>query len=203
MRRLLITFIIISIFLCGCSNDSYRIEASEDTTKKIEDTDTIRENLEDIENTEETSTRPENTGSDTYVYMCGEVVNEGVYKVAATDRICDVIVAAGGLTEEADSTAINQAAKVEDGMQVYIPSIYDESGKAGAENASSDDFLVDLNTATAEELMTLTGVGESKARAIISYREEHGRFSTIEELMNIDGIKQGVYNKIKDSIKVS
>lgn len=203
MRRLLITFIIISIFLCGCSNDNYKIEATDDTTNKIENTDTTKENIEDIKDTEETSTKSQGTASEAYVYICGEVVNEGVYQVSATNRICDVIAAAGGLTDEADSTAVNQAAKVEDGMQVYIPSIYDEPKESSAEDASSDDGLVNLNTATAEELMTLTGVGESKALAIISYREEHGGFSTIEELMNIDGIKQGVYNKIKDSIKVS
>lgn len=135
------------------------------------------------------------------VYVCGEVKNPGVYELDATDRIVSAIEAAGGLTKKASQESVNQAQKMEDGQQIYIPSKSESRGdsneKAGEKRTSN---LISLNQATKEELMTLPGIGQSKAEAILSYRQEHGKFSSIEDLMKITGIKDGVYNKIKDYI---
>lgn len=140
-----------------------------------------------------------------YVYVCGEVVHPAVYKVPAGARICEAIAMAGGLTEEAAVEAVNQAEPVTDGMMIRIPDVLEAENTAeeGADSASTmTDGRLDLNTATVQELMTLSGIGEAKAESIVAYREKTGGFSTIEDIMNVEGIKEGVYNRIKDSITV-
>ncbi len=165
------------------------------------------------------------------VHVCGCVNNPGVYTLCAGARINDAVAAAGGFTPEADVNYLNLAGFLQDGVKVYVPSVDEtkdlerdgsisfdaagggavSSGMTGADVVSSgmigigadvDDGLVNINTATRDELMTLPGVGESKADAIIKYREENGRFETISQIMNISGIKDGLFNKIKDKIKV-
>lgn len=133
-----------------------------------------------------------------YVYVCGEVEEPGVYSLKPGARICDALELAGGITKEGKPEALDQAVCVVDGQTIYVPSIYEQT-----ENVDADDGLVDINNADKELLMTLPGIGESKAQLILEYREEHGTFESVEDLMNIPGIKEGVYNKIKDSIKVS
>ncbi len=135
------------------------------------------------------------------VYVCGEVKNPGVYELDATDRIVSAIKAAGGLTKKAVPESVNQAQKMEDGQQIYIPSKSESRGDSNKEAGEiKSSSLISLNQATKEELMTLPGIGQSKAEAILSYRQEHGGFSRVEDLMKITGIKDGVYNKIKDYI---
>ena len=155
-----------------------------------------------------------------YVHVCGQVVKPGVYELPAGSRLYEVLVLAGGLTENAAGEGLNQAEKIEDGSRVYVPSKeeYTASGQnfpEGSGEASTcgtaeakevpeatADNKVNLNTATKEQLMTLSGIGEAKALAIISYRESHGNFQKIEELMQVEGIKNGVFQKVKDQIKV-
>lgn len=148
-----------------------------------------------------------------YVHVCGEVASPGVYTLRAGSRIYEAIQAAGGLTEEAAGESLNQAAEAEDGQQIYVPSkeevIQGRTAQADQKEAAwstgiqnQDDGKVDLNTASKEQLMTLNGIGEAKAAAIIQYREEHGGFQHTEELMEVEGIKEGTYNKIKDQIKI-
>lgn len=132
-----------------------------------------------------------------FVYVCGAVVNEGVYELPEGSRGYEAIQMAGGFTETAAKTAIDQAAVLQDEMTLYVPN-YSEV----AATQSADEGKVNLNLASREELMTLPGVGESKADSIISYREEHNGFKSIEEIMEISGIKEGLYNKIKDDIKI-
>lgn len=155
------------------------------------------------------------------VHVCGCVNNPGVYTLCTGARINDAVAAAGGFTPEADVNYLNLAGFLQDGAKVYVPSVDEtkdlagegavSSGMTGADVVSSgmigigadvDDGLVNINTATRDELMTLPGVGESKADAIIKYREENGGFETISQIMNISGIKDGLFNKIKDKIKV-
>lgn len=135
-----------------------------------------------------------------FVYLCGEVVNPGVYELDAESRVCDGIAAAGGLTEAAAADLINQAEHLEDGQMIKIPSMEEIQSQAEEEDKSG---LVNINQAGAEELMTLPGIGQSKADAIISYREKNGSFKNTEEIMNISGIKEKAYEKIKDSITVN
>ena len=147
------------------------------------------------------------------VHVCGCVNNPGVYTLCAGARINDAVAAAGGFTPEADVNYLNLAGFLQDGVKVYVPSVDETKDLAGegADVVSSDmigigadvdDGLININTATRDELMTLPGVGESKANAIIKYREENGGFETISQIMNISGIKDGLFNKIKDKIKV-
>jgi competence protein ComEA len=132
-----------------------------------------------------------------YVYVCGCVNNPGVIGVKEGSRIVDVIAKAGGMTEEADTNALNQAEPVVDGQKVYVP-IKGEK----VSNSSSGQGKVNINTAGESELMTLPGIGESKAKAIISYRKESGGFKSIEDIMNIPGIKTSAFSKIKEYICV-
>lgn len=139
-----------------------------------------------------------------YVYVCGAVKNPGVYELSQDSRVSDAIALAGGFTEEAAPESYNLAEKVTDEQKIQIlteTEIEKQTAEAASEVAS--DGKVNLNTATAAELMTLPGVGQAKADAIISYREEHGQFETKEDVMNVSGIKEGVFAKMKDSIIVN
>lgn len=136
-----------------------------------------------------------------YVHICGEVVSPGVYQVPAGSRIYDVLLLAGGFREGAAEEAINLAEEVTDGMQVIIPSkeaLQEEKEALEKQRAG----MVNINTATAEELCTLPGVGESRAEDIIAYRNKHGAFETIEEIMQVSGIKEGLYEKIRSKIYI-
>lgn len=135
------------------------------------------------------------------VYVCGEVKSPGVYELPEGSRIVDAVEAAGGMTEAASGTWLNLAEPVSDGQKIEVPS-ETEASELEKEQQEVQSGLVNLNTASAEELMTLTGIGESKAEAILSYREEHGGFEKPEELMEIPGIKEGVFEKIRDQVTV-
>ena len=149
-----------------------------------------------------------------YVHICGAVKQPGVYELTADSRLFEAIQMAGGLTEEAADQVLNQAELIEDGSRIYVPT--KEEVKAGMDNGdtltqnednaekagSTSDGKVDINTAEKNELMTLPGIGEAKADAIVRYREEHGTFQKIEDLMEVEGIKEGVFQKVKDQIKV-
>lgn len=137
-----------------------------------------------------------------FVHICGEVKNPGVYEVNMDSRVCDVLNLAGGFTEEAAQNAINLAELVTDGMMVVVPSkeeLKEISLKQEIQNAG----LVDINTASLEELCTLPGIGKARAEAIIAYRQENGSFTTIEDIMLVSGIKSGMYEDLKDKIYVS
>lgn len=136
-----------------------------------------------------------------FVYVCGEVEAAGVYELPEGSRIVDAVEAAGGMTEEASGTWLNLAEPVSDGQKIEVPS-REQAEELKKEEEEAQSGLVNLNTASAEELMTLSGVGEAKAQAILDYREEHGGFQKPEDLMEIPGIKEGVFQKIKDQITV-
>lgn len=153
-----------------------------------------------------------NAGSDTVlVHICGEVRTPGVYELTADSRICDVLLLAGGFTADADTEAVNMAAGIEDGMQIVIPTETDRtqemtgnsSDRTGETAAGkTESQLVNINTADKETLMSLPGIGAGKAEAVIAYREAGGVFKDIKDIMLVDGIKEGVYTKIKDKICV-
>ena len=162
-----------------------------------------------------------NLSGKVYVYICGQVKKPEVYELAVDSRVTDAVELAGGFTKQAAPECVNLARVVVDGEQIYIPSkkemeqgSYSVSEKTTTEdkvsglqekdksNQTNTSQLVNINQADLKELMELPGIGETKAAAIISYREEHGSFQSKEELMNITGIKTGLYTKIKDYIKV-
>lgn len=134
------------------------------------------------------------------VYVCGNVVSPGVYEIASGMRVADAIELAGGVLEEADETVLNLADYVTDGQRIYVPN--KEEAAAGNYEQDADGGLVNINTAGINELTTLPGIGQSRAESIISYRENNGKFQSIEDIMNISGIKQAAFSKIKDYICV-
>lgn len=136
-----------------------------------------------------------------YVHICGEVEHPGVYEMEPGSRIFQAVELAGGFTAEAATDALNLAQETADGMKITVPS-RTEMQMAQAPGADDGAHKINLNTATKEELMTLRGIGEARAADIIRYREEHGPFQAIEEIMNISGIKESAFLKIKDDITV-
>lgn len=136
-----------------------------------------------------------------YVHICGEVNNPGVYELAEGSRIFEAVEAAGGFTEEAAQASLNLAQVISDEEQIVILTQDEAAEKARLEREQAAG-IVNLNTASKEQLMTLTGIGESRAEDILRYRQESGGFQAIEEIMNVPGIKESAYLKIKDSITV-
>ena len=135
------------------------------------------------------------------VFVCGAVMNPGVYELPADSRVYEAIALAGGMTDEAATTAVNQAELLSDGQMIEIPTKEEQQEKTAAEEARSES-LVNINTADPEELKTLPGIGDSKARSIVAYREKNGAFGTIEDIKNVDGIGDGVFAKLEDCITV-
>ena len=173
----------------------------------------------------------EHTGSDdsetsegVYVYICGEVTNPGVYILPESARICDAVDAAGGMTEQASRNYWNLAKELGDGEMIYIPTIEeanergfseldaagdaasgfstDAAAKEQQTSGISSDGRVNINAATKEELMTIPGIGETRADSIVAYRKENGNFGAIEDIMNVSGIKDATFQKIKNYITV-
>ena len=156
-----------------------------------------------------------------FVHVCGAVVSPGVYGMEADARVYEAVSCAGGLREDAVGEAVNQAQKVTDGERIYIPTREEvmnglipeaeedtetaagSTEESGGAQTGSTDGKVNINTASAEELKTLSGIGDTRAESIIRYREEQGGFQSVEDLMNVEGIKEGVFEKIKERITVN
>ncbi|MDO4303182.1 MAG: helix-hairpin-helix domain-containing protein [Bacillota bacterium] len=141
------------------------------------------------------------------VHICGAVVNPGVYTLEEGSRIYQAVEKAGGFREDAREDYLNQADLIADGMKIYVPTCEETEGlwlEGMTEGAEADDAagLVNINTADEERLCTLPGVGSAKARSIIAYREKNGSYQRIEDIMNVEGIKEGLFQKIRDSITV-
>ncbi len=154
----------------------------------------------------------ESEKTDIYIHICGAVLNPGVYKAGVGARIFDLINMSGGLTEEAAGDFINQAMAVSDGQRIYIPTKKEVENLTPAEyleeestleNIGEKSDLININTADTEALMKLPGIGKAKAASIIEYRTANGSFQTIEELMKISGIKEGLFNRIAPCITVN
>ena len=161
-----------------------------------------------------------------YVDVCGAVANPGVFQLAAGSRVFQAIEAAGGYLPEAVQNCVNRAGVLADGQQLYILTQeemerqgLDPAEMAGASDGqmngsagtgqntgiaaqAQQDNRININTADETQLTTLTGIGATRAQAIIAYRQENGPFAAIEDIMNVQGIKEGTFAKIKDEIVV-
>ena len=180
----------------------------------------------DIDNGSEAVSDKEMQQAMIYVDVCGAVANPGVFQLAAGSRVFQAIEAAGGYLPEAALTCVNRAGVLTDGQQLYILT-QEEMERQGLDPAemvgASDgqmngsagtgqntgmtaqvqqDNRININTADEAQLITLTGIGATRAQAIIAYREENGPFAAIEDIMNVQGIKEGTFAKIKDEIVV-
>ncbi len=153
-----------------------------------------------------------------WVHVCGSVRSEGVYSLPEGSRVKDAIDAAGGFAEDADRSYLNLAAIVADATKVYVPAegeatasdlLYGSGSSASQEiiiasqpaGNGAAETKVDINKASVQELMSLPGIGRAKAEAIFSYREEHGFFSSPEEIKKVSGIGDGIYKKLESRIK--
>ena len=180
----------------------------------------------DIDNGSEAVSDKEMQQAMIYVDVCGAVANPGVFQLAAGSRVFQAIEAAGGYLPEAALTCVNRAGVLTDGQQLYIltqeemerqgldpaemsgASDGQMNGSAGTgQNTGMNaqvqqDNRININTADEAQLTTLTGIGATREQAIIAYREENGPFAAIEDIMNVQGIKEGTFAKIKDEIVV-
>ena len=173
-RKVFLVIIFCMGVLCGCgSRNNVYLEKIQTETSEVPQT--------------EEKDCQEEMGS-CMVYVCGAVENPGVYELPENSRVYEAVAMAGGMTE--------------DGQMLRIPTMEEVAAAQEESESNVDDGLLDINRASVADFMTLPGIGQSKAEALFQYREAHGRFSSIEEIMNVDGIKEGVFNKIKDSIKV-
>jgi len=154
------------------------------------------------------------TPSPIVVYVAGSVVNPGVYDLPLTSRVSDAIQAAGGLQPEADANLLNLASLLHDGDRLWVPAKIIDTPTSSSNSSGlvcitttpvppSPQNPLNINTATVDQIDLLPGIGPVKAGQIVAYRNQHGPFTTIEELQNVPGITANIYEKIKDLITVS
>lgn len=207
--KLLVPVILLCAALSGCGGreaDLLLKEVSEEDAVSAESADA---GVKEPSKAPEVTAEPE----EIYVDVCGAVARPGVFALESGSRVYQALEAAGGILPEGSAVFINQAQILTDGQQVYVPTQEEAEQQgdsppglsAGGASAGSGDETsgkVNINTADETQLTTLSGIGPSKAQAIIAYREENGGFSSIEEIMNVQGIKEGTFGKIKDDIAV-
>ena len=177
-KKILWMLLPVLIFV-GCGTQDSILKRGQPETGSLEeqqDTETVY-NVESETQNEKPEQEEKSLQEWIYVDVCGAVRNPGVYRIEAGSRVFQVLEQAGGCTEEASLETVNQADLLTDGQKIRIY--------------------------TKEELMTLTGVGETRAQAILAYRETHGSFSSVEELMQVEGIKEKTYEKLKDQIRIN
>lgn len=185
------------------------------------------EPAEDTAQYEKSGKAPDYGVSLLYVHICGAVCAPGVYELPEGSRVYEAVEKAGGFAENANQNYVNLSLPLEDGWKIVVPTTEEtdvlaaENGPAGQqaeagivtgqsgitqkESPRGEALaagLLDINNASREELCTLPGIGESRAESIIAYREKHGGFASIEDIMKIEGIKEGMFSKIKDRICV-
>ena len=218
MRRRLTAVLWILVILTGCLNGCEKKEETSgiEEISLEEDGEEASSGKEDSlektgEETREKGQEPEQEADAIFVYVCGQVAAPGVYELSAGARVYQAIERAGGTLEGASPESLNLAQQAEDGQKIYVPSKeeaeagtfpQDDSWGAASSSREQGGGKVNLNTADLEELMTLTGIGQTRAEAIITYREEEGAFQAPEDIMKVDGIKEGIYEKLKDEITV-
>ena len=208
-KQKIVLIIIISIITLGVAYYTYIMKTNDEFNVE-------EQSLEVEKDTEEENNEVKEEKSKIIIHVSGAVVNEGIVELEEKARVADAIEAAGGVTEDAYMRNINLASLLEDGMKVYIPTkeevmqkeensdyIIGSNNIIGNNNVESKKSgKVNINTATKEELDTLPGVGELTANKIISYREENGKFKSIEEIKEVSGIGDSKFEQIKDLIEI-
>ena len=159
---------------------------------------------------EQTEAQADDSSARIYVHVAGEVKNPGMVELESDERVAVAIEKAGGATENALLDSINLAKKCEDGEQISVPSkVSTETSSASstetaeaASSSTSSNGKVNINTADASGLQQISGIGPSKAQKIIAYREQNGKFKSVEDLTNVSGIGEKTLASIKDQICV-
>ncbi|MCI9174613.1 MAG: hypothetical protein HFH49_06625 [Lachnospiraceae bacterium] len=215
MARFLIFFMMAALLAGGCGNrgpeNILLEEPAQEGRRQAGDSskeswnqpgNSSEEGLEQAEDSSEAGRISEQEENMLYVQVSGAVKSPGVYQLAEGSRIFQAVELAGGLLEQADPARINQAECLQDGQMIYIPAAGEQEPEKVSEDPRGGDGRINLNTATEAELMTLPGIGAAKAGSILAWREANGGFGRIEDLMKVEGIKDGVFAKIKDSVSV-
>lgn len=199
-KQIILLGIVVLMMLVGCTGckkQSYletQSDLQEEHTKSADTTEEKKQQTEQV--------------TEIYVQIDGAVKKPGVYTFSEESRVYELIEAAGGLLPEAYDLGINQAKRLADGEKIYVytkEEIENGAGTTDTQNprGQTDDGKININTASVEELMTLSGIGETRAKDIIAYRNAHGAFSLPEDLKNVSGIGDSTYNKIADAIIVN
>lgn len=197
-----VTAMLLCAVVIGCGGKKETIVIEEDSVMRSDATGLPEAGVEEVPDAMEEPVV-------LYVHVCGAVEREGVYELNEGARIADAVFLAGGAKDEADTSAVNLAGRVTDGMQVYVPREEETAGMVrasflpeGSGSLANADGKININTATAEELMRLNGIGERYAMEIVSYRESNGAFSSIEDIKKVHGIGEKTFEKLKDFIIV-
>ena len=219
-------FVMAFLFLCGCThNREESVNTQQDIAQEYFGTESVSgdKTSEGGEDSHSSSSVPDGAGgtSDSsaqsveetgniFIYVCGAVKEPGVYVLPEGSRVYEAIQMAGGMTPEANEAFVNQARVLVDGEQITVFTKEETEGldpKAFDYDVPAMDPVaqgkININKATAEELTSLSGIGEAKALAIIEYRETNGAFRETADIMKVSGIGEALYNKIKDDIDVS
>lgn len=161
---------------------------------------------EEIEESEEVEVATQ----EVLIDIKGHVMQPGVYRMKVGDRVIDAVEKAGGFMEGADSDKVNLAALLDDEMVIIVPAEGEEVEGVimqpvtnDSEHTETSGGLVNINTASEEELTSLTGIGPSKAKAIVDYRSENGLFKKEEDIMQVAGIGQKSFEKLRKEITVA
>ena len=193
-----IASLLFAAFLGGCGQEEEKLVLTEEETE-----------AEQEETAETSREEPTEENVKICVDLGGAVANPGVYFLEEGSRLYQAVEMAGGFTGEAAVSALNQAQVLTDGQQIRVPTQEEielqpelAAGQEESGIGPEPDGRVNINTADAQELMTLSGIGEARAQAIIAYREEQGGFASPEQIMEVSGIGEGIYSRIEDQIAV-
>ncbi len=199
-------FIITIFFMCmfcACGKEEQVILDESETYLQESQSEGMTESSVEVSSSE--------SGSTIFVHVCGKVNDPAVYEFENGARVVEAIEKAGGFMENAATDYLNLAKELSDGEKIYVPDKEEAAGlkpqnegiaAESSGNVVSADSRININTASKEELLSLKGIGDSRAQDIINYRTENGKFAAIEDIMKVPGIKQGAFNKIKDNIRV-
>lgn len=198
------------IILVGCRKNGMILETTEQNTSSQSDTAYAEDDVVGsvTERDQEDTEAIKDTGI--CVFVCGAVKQEGVYELPIGARINDALLAAGGFAENAAEQVVNLADFIEDGQRIYFPTEEEvqeqperwQDPETETNGQTMEAGVVNINTAGKEELMSLSGIGEAKAENIITYRETQGAFEKTEDIMNVNGIGENLFQKIKNDICV-
>ena len=216
--KILIFVIIAGLFTaCRKNKETFELSASQDDMECVEDSFNggLREDMPDknskknelVGEIKTSNSLKNDTDNKIFVHVCGYVKNPDVYELDDGARAIDAIRLAGGFLKDAKKDYINLAAILNDQDKLYIPSKKELSNEeflsADGGTSASSNGMININTAKKDELMQLSGIGSSRADDIINYRENNGNFKKIEDIMKVSGIKNAMFEKIKDKISVN
>lgn len=199
----IILFIMIGVIIYYCYTNL------QETREEILISEEESQAEQQIEETEQEETKKET--EEIIIHIAGAVQKEGILKMEEGSRVADAIEKAGGLKENASTKNVNLAYMIEDGQKIYIPTIEEDqedeiavitSGEFGENETKEKSKIVNINTATIDELQEIPGIGESTAQKIITYRKENGKFTKIEDLKNVSGIGEAKFNQMKEYISI-